>query len=91
MRLTDDYAALTDGKAHTYLPLLAVHPDRRQLGHGRSVVDHLVSEAECIVQANSHVLHHAVFLDVYEESVAALGLYNKCGFQTLEAVFSSIR
>jgi ribosomal protein S18 acetylase RimI-like enzyme len=28
-------------------------------------------------------LHHAVFLDVYEKSVAAIGLYNKCGFQTL--------
>lgn len=78
-----DYAALTDGKPHAYIPLLAVHPDKRGLGHGRSIVEHLVGEAAYIVQADPETLHHAVFLDVYEESVAAFGLYLKCGFQAL--------
>lgn len=81
--LCDDYTELTDGQPHTYIPLLAVHPDQRRLGYGAAVVDHLVSEAACIVNAYSKSLHHAVFLDVYERSVAAIGLYQKCGFQTL--------
>jgi len=79
----DEYGTLTDGQLHIYIPLLGVHPDQRGLGHGRSVVDHLVSEAARIVKASAGHLHHAVFLDVYENSVAAIGLYDKCGFQPL--------
>jgi ribosomal protein S18 acetylase RimI-like enzyme len=78
-----EYAELTDGLPHTYIPLLAVHPDQRGLGHGRSVFDHLVSEAACIVRAKPGSVQHAVFLDVYKKSTVALGLYQKCGFQTL--------
>lgn len=83
LSVCDDYAALTGGKLHTYIPLLAVHPDLRGRGYGRSVVDHLIDEAACIVKSRSPVLHHAVFLDVYNESVAALNLYTGCGFQSL--------
>lgn len=83
LSVCDDYATLTDGKLHTYIPLLAVHPDQRGRGHGRSVVDHLVGEAACIVKAMPEILHPAAFLDVYEESVAAFNLYQKCGFQAL--------
>ncbi len=68
---------------HTYIPLLAVHPEKRGLGHGQRIVDHLVSEAAELVAACSKSVSPAVFLDVYEESVAAIGLYQKCGLQSL--------
>jgi ribosomal protein S18 acetylase RimI-like enzyme len=83
LSICHDYALLTDGKPHLYIPLLAVHPDQRGRGYGRSVVEHLVGEAACIVQADPAHFHSAVFLDVYDESVAAFNLYQKCGFATL--------
>jgi ribosomal protein S18 acetylase RimI-like enzyme len=85
LSVCSDYAMWTDGRPHAYIPLLAVHPEQRGLGYGREVVDHLVSEAACIVEANSGVVHDAVFLDVYEKSLAAIGLYEKCGFQALRS------
>lgn len=86
--MCNDYPQLTEGKHHTYIPLLAVHPDHRGRGYGRVVVDHLVSEAACEVRDNADALDHAVFLDVYEESVAAYKLYLKCGFVALGSDWS---
>lgn len=81
--ICEDYAALTGGKPHTFIPLLAVHPDHHRKGYGRAIVDHLVGEAACTVRLLENVLDTAVLLDVYEESAAARGLYQKCGFMDL--------
>jgi len=40
-----EYERFTGGKYHSYIPLLAVHPAYRGLGHGRRIVEHLVGEA----------------------------------------------
>lgn len=78
-----DYAQFTGQKHHLYIPLLAVHPDRRGLGHGKAIVKHLVDMAACFVQESPGALHNAVFLDVYEDSVNAYNLYLKCDFVSL--------
>jgi ribosomal protein S18 acetylase RimI-like enzyme len=83
LSICEDYADLTGGKPHLYIPLLAVHPEQRGRGYGKAVVEHLVSEAACTVQASPTSVHSAVFLDVYEESVAAFNLYQNSGFVTL--------
>ena len=59
--ICEDYADLTEGKPHTYIPLLAVHPDHRGRGHGKAVVEHLVSEAACAASTLGGGLHPAVF------------------------------
>lgn len=79
----EDYAAFTEGKHHAYIPLLAVHPEHRGKKYGRAVVKHLVEEAACVVQSNAAIVHASVFLDVYEQSAAALSLYQKSGFAAL--------
>lgn len=79
-----DCGEFTDGKSHLYIPLLAVHPDKRGLGHGKTILDHLVDEAACFVGATpAKDIHGAVFLDVYEDSVGAIRLYGDRGFQRL--------
>lgn len=83
LSICDDYAALTDGRSHLYIPLLAVHPEQRGRGYGRMILDHLVGEAVCIVQVHAPQIYPAVFLDVYEESVVAFKLYQKSGFAAL--------
>jgi len=72
----------TDGKPHGYIPLLAVHPEKLGRGHGKSILNHLVEEAACMVVRETE-LHHSVFLDVYESSTVAIRLYSRCGFVTL--------
>jgi ribosomal protein S18 acetylase RimI-like enzyme len=83
LSVCDDWREFSDGKRHTYIPLLAVHPNRRGLGHGKSIVDHLIEEAACLVSAYRGALHAAVFLDVYEYSIGARKLYEDRGFQAL--------
>ncbi len=83
LNICNDYSILTGGMSHVYIPLLAVHPQMLGQGHGRSIVEHLINEAACIVQANPNDLFHSLFLDVYETSVAAIALYQKCGFTIL--------
>jgi ribosomal protein S18 acetylase RimI-like enzyme len=80
---TNDFPPPRPAAVPTIYAFASTHPDHRGLGHGRSVIDHLVGEAARIVKANLGHLHHAVFLDVYLKSVAAIGLYDKCGFQAL--------
>jgi ribosomal protein S18 acetylase RimI-like enzyme len=84
LSVCDEYRELTGGKFHTYIPLLAVHRERRGLGHGKAIVEHLVREAACLAAVvPPDAMHDAVFLDVYEESAAAFGLHEACGFQAL--------
>src|SRR5262245_34753039 len=40
--LCDDYERFTEGKLHSYIPLLAVNPAFERRGHGRSIVQHLI-------------------------------------------------
>jgi ribosomal protein S18 acetylase RimI-like enzyme len=85
LSICGDWREFTDGKSHTYIPLLAVHPERRGLGYGKAIVDHLVDEAAGVVNAPSYRgrLHSAVFLDVYESSTGAIKLYQGQGFRAL--------
>lgn len=78
----DECSQFTEGKPHAYIPLLAVHPDMLGRGYGKSILNHLVEEAEYMV-AEEKELHHAVFLDVYEFSTVAMSLYARCGFVRL--------
>ncbi len=77
-----DCSQYTDGKPHAYTPLLAVHPAMQGRGYGRSILNHLIGESACKV-TDIGDLHPALFLDAYERSVAAIGLYRRCGFVTL--------
>jgi hypothetical protein len=42
--LCTEYARFTEGKYHSYIPLLAVNPGFRKRGHCRSIVQHLIGE-----------------------------------------------
>ena len=78
-----DYHAFSDDMDHTYIPLLAVHPENGGMGHGTSIVTHLVETAACYIDACSKIpnkISDFVFLDVYEESAGAIRTYQKCGF-----------
>ncbi len=81
-----DCSEFSDDQLHTYIPLLAVDSSQQGRGHGKLIVNHLVKQAACVVAGNK-TLHHAVFLDVYENSTAAIGLYTKCGFTKLDGPF----
>jgi ribosomal protein S18 acetylase RimI-like enzyme len=76
--ICDDYRDLTGGQPHTYIPLLAVNPTIKSLGYGRSIVEHLVSEAG--ITARAAGCHHALLLDVYTSNHRAISLYHNCGF-----------
>ncbi len=80
--ISDDCSRWTNGRAHPYIPLLAVNPTIRSLGYGTSIVRHLTWEASCIAQ-NSRWDHDALFLDVYTSSERAIRLYERCGFLKL--------
>jgi ribosomal protein S18 acetylase RimI-like enzyme len=77
-----DCSQFTGGQLHAYIPLLGVNPKMQGQGFGTLIVDHLVETAAGVVAASGQ-MHPAVFLDVYEESVPAIGLYAKCRFVTL--------
>ncbi len=77
-----DYEQFTGGKYHSYIPLLAVHPAFQKRGHGRSIVEHLIAEAMLIAQSPAD-FSDLLFLDVYTANQAAVSLYAKCGFVTL--------
>jgi len=72
----------TGAKDHCYIPLLAVNPNFQKRGHGLTIVDFLVAEAAGIAQKNSNV-SNLLFLDVYTANQAAVSLYDKSGFDTL--------
>ncbi len=78
----DEYRLYTEGQPHPYIPLLAVNPTSQRLGHGTSIVDHLVAEATILVQ-HQRGIHDALFLDVYTDNEAAIQLYARSGFETI--------
>jgi ribosomal protein S18 acetylase RimI-like enzyme len=77
-----DYEQFTGGKVHAYIPLLAVNPGFQKRGHGRSIVEHLIAEAEAWVHGLTE-LSDLLFLDVYVANHPAIKLYEKYGFVTL--------
>jgi ribosomal protein S18 acetylase RimI-like enzyme len=79
-----EYEQFTGGKYHTYIPLLAVHPAFQKRGHGRSIVEHLITEAVWIAQSPGD-FSDLLFLDVYTANQGAISLYNKCGFVALNS------
>src|SRR4051812_20925146 len=64
LAISTDCSEFADSKPHTYIPLLAVHPDMQGRGHGKAIVNHLIREASCAVARAPAWLHHALFLDV---------------------------
>jgi ribosomal protein S18 acetylase RimI-like enzyme len=85
LTLCRHYSDLTNGQNHLYIPLLAVHPDAQGNGYGTAIVEHLINQSADVYIATDEQgnLSNVLFLDVYELSIAAIGLYKKCGFVTL--------
>lgn len=79
--LCEDYAPFAEDKPHPYIPVLAVHPNFQNRGHGRRIVQHLVAHAAIAVRKLPHV-STLLFLDVYKAN-PAISLYQKCGFEIL--------
>lgn len=77
-----EYEQFTGGKYHSYIPVLAVNPAFQRRGHGRSIVDHLTAEAVLITQS-MQTISDVLFLDVYVANRAAVALYEKCDFVSL--------
>ncbi len=77
-----EYEEFTDGKHHTYIPVLAVNPVFQRRGHGRSIVEHLIAEAALVAQSMPNI-SDVLFLDVYTANRAAVSLYERCGFVSL--------
>jgi ribosomal protein S18 acetylase RimI-like enzyme len=82
--LCHEYKRFTNGKAHCYLPVLAVHPDFEGRGHGRSIVQHLILAAELALtlRGPEHCSEY-FFLDVYTANQRAISLYEKFKFGIL--------
>jgi len=80
--LCREYEQYTSGKVHSYIPLLAVNPGFQRKGHGRTIVQHLIAEAVLLTQNAPHISEY-LFLDVYTANAAAITLYEKCGFVSL--------
>ena len=68
------------GKVHPYIPLLAVNPAKERLGHGTSILRHLIEEAAVTLAFLKNECFDVLFLDVYETNLSAIKLYVKCGF-----------
>jgi ribosomal protein S18 acetylase RimI-like enzyme len=76
-----DYASLSGGNLHGYIPVLAVHPSFTGQGHGHRIVDHLIAEAKAAASGGS--CSNLLFLDVYVANTPAISLYRKHGFTVL--------
>ncbi len=77
-----DYQKYTGGRFHSYIPLLAVNPSFQRLGHGKSIVRHLIGEAALIARSPAD-FSNLLFLDVYAANTGAISLYEKQGFEIL--------
>ena len=77
-----DYERFTGGLFHSYIPLLAVNPSFQRLGHGKSIVQHLLGEAVLIARSPAD-FSDFLFLDVYTANAGAISLYEKQGFEIL--------
>ena len=76
--VSDDFAELTDGEPHPYIPLLAVNPTIKSLGYGTTIVRHLIAEA--VLMASRGTCCDLLILDVYTTGVKAIEVYTDCGF-----------
>jgi GNAT superfamily N-acetyltransferase len=75
----DDYRMYTSGRAHPYIPLLAVNPTIKSLGYGTTIVQHLIAEA-ALLACRPGGCHDVLYLDVYTTSSKAIEVYTACGF-----------
>jgi ribosomal protein S18 acetylase RimI-like enzyme len=81
MDICSDYSYLTDDvRPHTYIPLLAVNPQKQGNGFGTFIIRHLVDEATVTVSESGGDCHGFLFLDVYDWNTRAISLYEKHGF-----------
>lgn len=80
--ICQEYSALTRGKDYIYIPLLAVHPQFQGRGYGRTIVEFLISQAQLLL-LEEETLSGLLLLDVYEENIPAVALYQKYGFEIL--------
>ncbi len=79
--IAEDCNAYTKGRAHPYIPLLAINPTIKSLGYGAGIVEHLIDEATLLATAG--LCHDVLFLDVYTSNKRAIDLYNRLGFATI--------
>jgi ribosomal protein S18 acetylase RimI-like enzyme len=87
--LCNEHAAYTNGQRHPYIPLLAVHPEMGGQGIGEAIVRHLIGDAVLLVRGTG--CHDALLLDVYEDNIRAVKLYQRCGFKIVgDPVFDPI-
>jgi GNAT superfamily N-acetyltransferase len=77
----DECSEYTNGKAHPYVPLLAVNPTIKSLGYGTSIVKHLIDEAALLAMRG--LCHDVLFLDTYTANQMAISVYAACGFVTV--------
>jgi ribosomal protein S18 acetylase RimI-like enzyme len=75
----DDYRDFVGNRRHPYIPLLAVNKPMEGRGHGKWIVRHLIGEAAILATAPDGC-HDVLFLDVYNDNMRAISLYEKCGF-----------
>ncbi|MGL6073011.1 MAG: GNAT family N-acetyltransferase [Fimbriiglobus sp.] len=82
----DEFPKYSAGFPHFYIPLLSVHPQMQGKGIGKQILTHLIETATAESLLNPSC-YHSLFLDVYQTSLAAIGMYQKFGFvQIGEAV-----
>jgi GNAT superfamily N-acetyltransferase len=82
LALSYEHVQFSNNQIHTYIPLLAVHPNYRKHGYGTWIVEYLVAEAALLARS-CPLISDRVFLDVYTANPAA-GMYSsKCGFTVL--------
>ncbi len=74
-----DYQHFTAGKAHPYIPLLAVNPTIESLGYGTTIVRHLIDEA-ALLASRPGECQDILFLDVYTNNAKGIAVYTGCGF-----------
>jgi GNAT superfamily N-acetyltransferase len=78
----DDYGSFTSGRAHPYIPLLAVNPTIKSRGYGTGILWHLIDEA-ALLACRPSACCDLLFLDVYTTSEKAIQLYTDAGFGNL--------
>ncbi len=85
LAINRDHSRYTHGNPHLHIPLLGKNPSVKSLGYGKSILNHLISEAALRVKWQN-LKSDAVFLEVYTTSIKAISLYqDDFGFVKLTA------
>lgn len=87
LMVSDEWSQLTSDRLHPYIPLLATHPDQQGRGFGSAILRHLVVEAARMAAGGQRCCDTLV-LDAYTDSLAAIALYKKCGFEQIAGPFA---